>query len=519
MSALGEDLSFPSLGWQVIDWIEANLCHGPGDIQGQPITIDDEMAAFVVKAYRLDPGTGRRAVRRAVLSRPKGRAKSEIAGALVCAEALGPVRFDGWDAHGEPVGRPVRSPIIRCLATEEDQAGNTYDNVRVMLSQGPLADELAIDVGLTRTNLPGGGEIVPSTAGAASKDGGKETFAVCDESHLYVLPELRRMHSTVRRNLAKRKIAEPWMLETTTMFRPGEDSVAEATFKHWQAVLEGRAPDPGMLMDHRQATKIENWADDDELRAALIDVYGAAAPWIDIDGILAEIRDPTAEEADSRRYFLNQPAVADDQWIDPEAWARCSDLTRTVKPGELITLGFDGSLRDDATALVGCRVSDGHLFLVQAWEPPLNAPEWWQVPTEEVDAAVAGAFAEFDVWRLYADPPYWQDTLGHWASEFGDSKVIHWWTNKWTQMAHALERLHSAVASQALTHDGDKVLARHVANARRSRNRAGTQIRKEHPKSASKIDAAIAAVLAYEARGDAIVAGAGAKKKYRAAGF
>jgi hypothetical protein len=39
-----------------------------------------------------------------VLSRAKGRAKTEIAGWLVCAEAFGPVRFDGWDADGQPVG-------------------------------------------------------------------------------------------------------------------------------------------------------------------------------------------------------------------------------------------------------------------------------------------------------------------------------------------------------------------------------------------------------------------------------
>jgi len=45
---------------------------------------------------------------RAVFSRPKGQAKSEFAGMIACAEALGPVRFDSWDANGDPVGRSVR---------------------------------------------------------------------------------------------------------------------------------------------------------------------------------------------------------------------------------------------------------------------------------------------------------------------------------------------------------------------------------------------------------------------------
>lgn len=195
-------VSFPSLGWQVIDWIEHMLVHGPGDIEGEEIEIDDEIALFLCWVYRLHPPehkeAGRRLIQRAVLSRPKGRSKSETAGAVVCAEALGPVRFDHWAeagevsswgyeyGEGEPVGRPVRSPFIRCLATEEDQAGNTYDNVVVMLTQGRIAEEFGLnfgkEVGLTRTFLPGGGEIRPSTSGNESKDGGLETLSISDEA-------------------------------------------------------------------------------------------------------------------------------------------------------------------------------------------------------------------------------------------------------------------------------------------------------------------------------------------------
>ncbi len=162
--------NFLSLGWTAIDWIESYLVHGPGDVQGEPIQLDDEQATFVLRAYELDK-QGRRKTRRAFFSRPKGRAKSELAGMLVCFEALGPARFDGWDANGNPVGRPVQYPFIRCLATEESQSGNTYDNVRYMLEHLRSnfgSDFPGIDVGLTRTFIKGGGDIVPSTAASAS---------------------------------------------------------------------------------------------------------------------------------------------------------------------------------------------------------------------------------------------------------------------------------------------------------------------------------------------------------------
>jgi hypothetical protein len=212
------ELQIVSLGWQVVDWAEAMLCHGPGDLAEDALELDDELVAFIVGAYAIDPATGARLVREAVLSRAKGRAKSELAAIIVCAEALGPVRFDHWAKagerswwgyeyeEGEPVGRRVKSPFVRVLATEEGQTGNTYDNVHLMLTKGAIATTMPdIDVGLTRTLIPGGGKIEPCTAGAASKDGGKETFAVADEIHLYILPGLRSMYRTVSRNLTKRR--------------------------------------------------------------------------------------------------------------------------------------------------------------------------------------------------------------------------------------------------------------------------------------------------------------------------
>jgi hypothetical protein len=50
-------------------------------VQGEPLDYDDEMRDFVIEVYRIDPETGRRVYDEArVLSRAKGRAKSETAG-------------------------------------------------------------------------------------------------------------------------------------------------------------------------------------------------------------------------------------------------------------------------------------------------------------------------------------------------------------------------------------------------------------------------------------------------------
>ncbi len=520
---IGHRDDWPTLGWEVIDWIEAYLPHGPGDIQGDAFELDDEEVRLLLDLYRIHPRdharAGRRLVSRGIYSRPKGRRKSELAGAIVCAEALGPVRFDGWRDGGDPVARPVRAPFIRCLATEETQAGNTYDNVTVMLDHAGNAhpDVFAgVDLGRgpqgsTRVYLPGNGEIRPSTASSAAKDGGKETFAVPDETHLYVLPELKGMHRTVSRNMAKRRIAEPWMLETTTGFRPGEGSIAESGIN--QALKKAAR---GLYLNHREGSAVEKWSDDDQLMASLREAYGSAAEWMDLERILhEEIRSPEAEEADSRRYWLNQSRHSASHAFDIDRWRSLAQLDRQPARGERITAGFDGARFRDATALIGTTLSNPHQFVLGIWERPSGAPDDWEVDVDEVDGAVSDMFGRYKVLRLYADPPYWEEPIDRWCGRWGDKRVHRWWTHRKRPMAFALRAYAAGIRTGAFSQDGDPDFERHVSNARRrdtamhdDDGKALWVIGKESPNSPLKIDAAMAGCLSWEAHGDAVAEGA-----------
>lgn len=512
---------FPSLGPAIVDWIETYLCHGPGDVIGEPIEIDDEFYEFIVKLYRIDPDTGKRKVRRAFLSRAKGRAKSELAGMLVCAEALADVRFDGWDAAGEPVGRPVRSPYIRCLATEEGQSGNTYDNVSTMLEflVEHHGDEFpGIDIGKSAQTSSRivlhqqRGEITPSTASSAAKDGGKESFAVFDETHLYVLPELRRMHGTVRRNLRKRLAAEPWCLETSTMYEPGQDSVAEATHTYYKAIKEGKVRDAdaaGLLFDHRQAPDGTDLADRDQLLAGLKAAYGPAAAWMDLDGIISEIWDPQSAASDSRRYWLNQPVAAEDALLDPAEWSLCASPLR-LEDGDDVVLGFDGGKTDDATALIAMRVSDRLVHPLGIWERP-DGPvgKNWEVDRKQVSDMVAHAFGRWQVRAFFADVKLWESYIDEWADTYRDELVVRaspkaavGWDMRGRQqeLTLATEALVQAIRDGKLPHTDHPTLNRHVGNTRRRPNRWGVSFGKESRESPKKVDGFAAMQLADMAR-------------------
>jgi phage terminase large subunit-like protein len=507
---------WPTLGWGVIDWIETYLCHGPGVVKGQPLELDDEFAQFILDAYRIFPKgharEGHRVVGYGVISMPKGRAKSELAAALACAELKGPVRFSHWDGD-EPVGKPVPSPLVRLLATEEGQTGNTYKGVQVMLEHAiehhpDLFSDL--DVGATRVYMGVGGrdgEIRPCTAGAASKDGGLETFAVADEIHLYCLPELRDMHSLVQQNSVKRP-DDPWMLATTTMFEPGAGSVAEDQYDEAERLLAlKQVRDHDFLFVHREGLPVTNWADDEQVLASLREAYEPVLDWFDVHNVLKRaIRAPGATEPRGRRYFLNLKWQGENKAVDPFLWDNLRS-NRTVDPGTRVLLGFDGAEKGedgDHTVLVGWTVEETpHLFLLGAWTPELNERSEWWIPKPKVKKRMAEVLDIYDVVELAADPPYWREQLDQWSEDMGrtpegDEKVVYVDTNSYVMMTEAVERFLEALSTGAFTHDGSPELRWYALNAiLQETGRRGQHKALIKPKKTEKIDGLIAAVLSY----------------------
>ncbi|WP_426243711.1 hypothetical protein [Nocardioides sp. LHG3406-4] len=523
-----------SLGYGVVDWLQAYACHGPGDVMGQPLDFasDPEVEDFIIQAYELDPETGRRKKRRAVFSAPKGRSKSEKAGLIGVAESLAEVRFDGWDANGQPVGRPVVSPFIRCLATEEKQAGNTFQNIAYIMGEwGPDAHP-EIYGGITGVrdyrratalSLPDGGEAVLSTAGAASKDGGKETFLVPDEIHLYVTQELRDMYATALRNTGKRKHAEPWALLTTTACRLGEQSVWEVLEKRFRL---GQLGDDWLVF-HREAKGRIDINDRERTLRQLREVYGVAMDpetgWMLAEDVYSDMHDPTIcrDEAEAARYFLNRSMSGSDAWIAKAVHERQTrprkdkdgELAESAQPwtvthGTPIAVGFDGALNEDTTVLRGCRMSDGFLFKLGTWAKPAGAlGDGWSVPRREVLTRIREVHRQYQVIRGYYDPHEWRSDVEGLAQELGEEIVIPWETRRDTAMGAALNRLHTDLTNGEVCHDDDPEAADHYGNAYVHYSRGQRLVRKENPNSARKIDSVVGDAIALEARADAIADG------------
>lgn len=511
---------FPTLGPQVVEWMHESLVFGPGDLRGQPLVLDAEQQAFIWRFYELFPKghlqEGRRRFSRCALSLAKGLRKTELAAFIAAAELHpdAPVRFAGWKGRGKQLaqGRGVNDPYIPMVAYTEEQSDElAYGALCAILEKGPLKHDF--DIGLERIMRNGGdGKAVSIATSPSSTDGARTTFQVFDETHRFTLPRQRQAHQTMMANLPKRSISEAWSLEITTAPEPGTNSVAEATMDYGKAVIDGRVPDSSLFFFHREAGDEHDLTTREGVRAAVIEASGASASWRNIDAIARQWDDPTSDRAYLERVWCNRLVQGSSQAFDVTIWDELAVTENPAKRGDLITIGFDGAQFFDSTALVVTHVKTGYQWIAGLWERPLNR-ESWEVPIGEVDACVRALFEQYEVWRMYADPPFWQEWIAKWQGVFSEEKVIAWATNRRRAMAAALESYDTAIKMRILSHAGDARFKRHIGNARKEpfghsdNGHPMYLIRKDRADSPHKIDIAMAGALSWEARTDAIASG------------
>ena len=509
-----------TLGWEAIYWASKYLRHPNGPRAGQRWEFTVSQARFLLWWYAIDE-SGDWLFRHGVRRLPKGSGKSPFAGVVALIELCASVRLHDFDPakDGGCVGRPVDMPLVQIAATAESQTANTMRMVRALAPKDSrVVTEHGLDVGKTVFYKPGGGMLQTITSSAVAAEGAEVTFAVADETEHW-LPSNGgdELSQTLDRNLRK---TGSRMMETANAWEPGIGSVAETSWDAWVAQEEGRTRGTSkILYDARIAPPDVDLTDRDSLTAALEHVYGDCW-WIDVPTIREGVWDPRTPVDVSRRFYLNQPTAAVDAWTTPQAWSALADPTVTVADGDRIAVFFDGSKSSDATALVGCRIDDGHVFTIGVWEPDPGDPES-VVPATEVDAAVSWMFDRWDVAAFFADVQEWEgftkvtwperygDALPVWAQPSGrDPQPIAWdMRGRVFDFTKAAELVHDEIASGAFTHDGDSRLARHVGNARRRPNKFGVSIGKESRESRRKIDAAVCMIGARMARRLVMAAG------------
>ena len=501
---VADEVPWPSLGNGVVDWMEANLVHGPGDVLGEPLVLIEEYVLFLWRAYEVfprdHPQAGRRRWKRVVLSRRKGMAKTELGACIAIAEMdpTAPVRTVGWDENDQPIGGPVRDPFIPMVAYTEEQADELgYWSAHEILTHCELGN--SYDVGLqliSHRTEPGRMQAVASAPSA--RDGARTTFQWFDETHLFNTDRHRRVHSTMQRNIPKRVRADAWSLETTTMYEPGEESVAQNAHEWAIEYKSGRIKaEPRMLFDHRGASMTHNLETKTGVRAAIVEASGDALEFTDVESVAGLLNDPDTNLPDFRRYWLNQRVRGESRWVSVDA-LRLRLKKRKVKPEAPVVLAFDGSVNRDSTALVACTIEPTpHIFVVNKWIKPARAKDW-RVPRGDVLEAVEEAMESrrYDVRELAPDPHHWGVEVEGWEQAY-EELVVVFNTDQPARMGPAADDFMQGLRDNRFTLEPDEDMLEHFGNmvaVDRRGYKVPTKITHDSPE---KIDLGIAAIVAY----------------------
>jgi len=519
-----------TLGWDYLAWCGMWLQGKRG-----PWVYTPEQTRFILWFFGLDEAA-QFTFHSYVLQRLKGWGKDPVAATLGVGHLFGPTVFDHW-VGDRPVGRENPNAWVQMVAVSQDQTKNTMKLFPSLIT-AEARRQYGIQVG--KLNVWGMGDtrqIEAVTASVMAIEGGRPTLIVRNETQNWNASNGGHdMAGAIEGNAAKSEKDSPArMLDICNAYRPGEDSVGQRQREAYESTLgtddqPAEFTDYGLMYDSLEAPPKAPLTLD--AAPAVVRAVRGDAVWLDAEGrIKKSIANPTNTASESRRKWYNQITAAEDAWTEPNEFDPLKDTAKVVEAGEEVVIFLDCSKSDDATALVGCRISDGHVFTIAMWQrPPGKRGDGWLAPREEVDAKVDATFAKYRVVAFFGDPShvrddetmdrYWDPLFDEWHLRYRH-KLRVWASGKKGGTGHAVMFDMSArdnartfasavgftleeIKTAAFTWDGDARLRKHVLAARRYPVQGYVSISKDNRESRNKIDLAICMVGARMVRRDVL---------------
>lgn len=363
---------------------------------------------------------------------------------------------------------------------------------------------------------------------AGSVEGVRFTFFLLNETqHWNKSNRLEEVYLTVRGNVSKDPLVGHYLC-ITNAYNPGENSVAEQIRKAQEDVWSGMAESDKTLYDSLEAHPAvplnSKWA------PLVIEQIRGDATWLTWLGVQAEVLAGDMAPSRKRRMWYNQIVTTEEALFTPkELDAAVPEgalgSRKDLKPGDEITLGFDGGRTDDSTALVAMRLSDKMLIPIAIWQKP-EGMDGWTIDTARVNSVVHQTFALYDVKAFYADVNLWESFINEWSDDYrevltvkatGNSPIALDMRGHGKRISANNEAFLQSIRDGALFFNGSKTLRQHMLNAEARFDNSGLKFAKAGGReSGRKIDALVAATLAFMAYRDMQEAKkATPKKQYR----
>ena len=456
-----------------VEWIGENCHHTKDGIAagaGELIDLRPFQRNICGCIYARRPD-GRFRHRMGLIGLPRKNGKSEVGSSLALFGLL---------SSGE--GAEVYS-----CAADKEQARIVFGVAKRMVEMSP---ELSAIIKPYKDSL----EVVSTgsyykclSSEAFTKEGLNPSVVLYDELHAAPTDELFNVMA-----LAQGARKNPLLIAITTAGvktdQTGQDSICYRLYQMGVDICKGERVDDSFFMAWWGAPEGADYTDPK--------IWQSANPgyddFLDPEDFKSAIQ--RVHENDFRTKRLNQWVDTITAWFPSGAWEACHS-DRELLHGRPVVLGFDGSRSQDCTALVAVTIeADPVVKLVGFWERPRDDDEW-RVPRGEVKDAIRQACRDYRVAEIAWDEWIWNDA----AEELTEEGLpVVTFPQNMTRMSPATQRFYEAVTTRHLEHDGDPRLARHFRNCQVKTDSRGSRIVKDSKNSPRKIDAAVAAVMAFD---------------------
>jgi len=378
---------------------------------------------------------------------------------------------------------------IYSCAADKEQAKIVFGDAKRMIEAEPDLEEQC-NIYRDAIEVPSTGSVYRALSSEAfTKEGLSPTLVIYDELH--AAPD-RELFDVMTLGMGAR--SEPLLLAITTAGvktdRTGQDSVAYSLYQYGQKVARKEVIDKSFFMAWWEASqeldhkKKETWIQSNP-------AYGDLNLEEDFESAVK--RTP---ESEFRTKRTNAWVSSQTAWLPSGYWEKL-ETAKELQPETEYILGFDGSFSGDASVVVGVSIEEKpHIFLVKAWEKQPDDSAEWRVNPLEVEDTIIQFCKNNKVKEIACDPFRWQRTMSV-LDDLG-LPIVEWPSTSASRMVPACAKFYDAVTGEKLSHDGNGLLTRHIANAVVKTDRLGPRIVKEHRGSLRKIDGAVAAIIAFD---------------------
>lgn len=490
-------MSWPPLYLTPVD--PASIARGDGDVAaifaeafgsigkdgiagraGSPLVLREWQKELLNHVYARDENGGYVA-KLSLIGTPRKNGKSALASAAFALYSL--------------IAEGVNGAEVVVGAATKDQARIIFQEAKRMLQ----ATELAENVTIYRDSI-----YVPSTQSVLkviasesfSAEGMNPSTVILDEIHAH---RDRSLFDVMSLAMGNRGALAHLVCVTTAGLRTdvsGGESIAYQLYQYGKKVASGEIVDPSFFMAWWEAPPELDYKDPA--------TWAIANPGFDDlvagdDFASAVLRTP---EHEFRTKRLNQWVNVKNAWLPAGAWDELADETVRLEPGDEYYLGFDGSWKNDSTALVAVIMPrfDGDVFRVLragSWEKDFAVnDDSWVIDKQAVANYVLDFVRENPGCKeMVCDPSFWQDEMYQWLD--GGIQVVEF-PQTLAYQVPATARLFEGIMSKKFVHDGDPALARHMDNCiLKADSKGGSRLTKDYRNPKLKIDLAVALMMAW----------------------